>query len=103
MLNILILLFSGLLAGFRSRLELQTEILALRHPIIVLKRSANRPTIRPWDRFFWIGLAGFWPQWHTTLIIVKPETVLAWYRMGFRLFWNWKCRHGKPGRPGIHM
>jgi len=32
---------------------------------------------------------------------VKPETVLAWHRKGFRLFWTWKVRRGQPGRPGI--
>ena len=34
-------------------------------------------------------------------MIVKPETVLAWHRKGFRLFWTWRVRRGKPGRPGI--
>src|SRR2546429_9394763 len=33
--------------------------------------------------------------------IVKPETVVAWHRAGFRLFWTWKVRHGQPGRPLI--
>jgi hypothetical protein len=31
----------------------------------------------------------------------KPETVVAWHRKGFRLFWTWKVRHGQPGRPVI--
>ena len=35
------------------------------------------------------------------LAIVKPETVVAWHRKGFRLFWTWKVRHGQPGRPVI--
>jgi putative transposase len=94
-------LFSAIFDGFRSRLALQTEILALRHQIIVLKRSAHRPKLRSWDQFIWIGLLRFWPQWRSTLIIVKPETVIAWHRKGFRMFWTWKCRHGKSGRPGI--
>jgi hypothetical protein len=34
-------------------------------------------------------------------VIVKPETVIAWHRKGFRLFWNWKVRHGQPGRPSV--
>jgi len=33
--------------------------------------------------------------------MVKPETVLAWHRKGFRLFWTWKVRHGQPGRPVV--
>jgi hypothetical protein len=64
----------------------KTEILALRHQIIVLKRSVpNRPKLRPWDRLLWIWLSRLWPQWRSALIIVKPETVLAWHRKGFRL------------------
>jgi putative transposase len=43
----------------------------------------------------------FWPQWRSALVIVKPETVIAWHRKGLRLLWTWKCRHGKPGRQGI--
>jgi putative transposase len=101
MRNILISLFSALLLSFRSRLALQTEILALRHQIIVLKRSTHRPKLRSWDRFLWIGLLRFWPQWRSALVIVKPGTVIGWHRKGFSLFWTWKCRHGKSGRPGI--
>jgi hypothetical protein len=99
--NILISLFSALLAGFRSRRALQTEILALQHQIIVLKRSVNRPKLQTWDRFLWIWLLRLWPQWRSALVIVKPETVIAWHRKGFRLFWTRKCRHGKSGRPEI--
>jgi len=35
------------------------------------------------------------------LVIVKPETVIAWHREGFRLFWTWKVRHGQPGCPPL--
>ena len=33
-------------------------------------------------------------------MIVKPETVLAWHRRGFRLFWTWKSRR-RLGRPAV--
>jgi len=32
--------------------------------------------------------------------IVKPATVIAWHRRGFRLFWTWKSRH-RIGRPAL--
>jgi transposase InsO family protein len=32
--------------------------------------------------------------------MVKPETVIAWHRRGFRLYWRWKSRHGD-GRPAV--
>jgi putative transposase len=93
-----------LLAALRSvvgsRAELQLENLALRHQINVLRRSVRkRPTLTSRDRFFWICLYRFWPNWRSTLVIVKPETIVAWHRKGFRLFWTWKVRRGQPGRP----
>ena len=33
--------------------------------------------------------------------MVKPATVLAWHRKGFKLFWRWKSRKRGPGRPRI--
>jgi putative transposase len=33
--------------------------------------------------------------------LLRPETVVAWHRKGFRLFWTWKVRHGQLGRPVI--
>ncbi len=42
-----------------------------------------------------------WADWRCALIVVKPETVIAWHRKGFRLFWTWKVRHGQPGRPSV--
>jgi transposase InsO family protein len=84
----------------RSRGALQLENLALRHQIGVLLRSARkRPRLTPLDRFVWVCLSRIWRDWHSTLAIVKPETVLAWHRKGFRLYWTWKVRHGQPGRP----
>ncbi len=87
MRNIPIPLFSAFLATFHSRLALQTEIIALRHQIIVLKRSVSiRPKLRPWDRLLWIWLSRFWPQWRSALIIVKPETAFG---EKTRLICNW--------------
>ena len=86
----------------RSRLDLQLEILALRHQIGVLERSVRkRPRLTPTDRLLWVSLFRIWRHWRSTLVIVKPETVVAWHRKGFRLFWSWKVRHGQPGRPAI--
>jgi hypothetical protein len=33
-------------------------------------------------------------------MVVKPETVIAWHRQGFRLYWRWKNRHAL-GRPAV--
>jgi transposase InsO family protein len=86
----------------RSRVDLQLENLALRHQIGVLQRSLkNRRRITPMDRLFWASLSRIRRDWRSALVIVKPQTVVAWHRMGFRLFWTWKVRHGQQGRPVI--
>jgi putative transposase len=66
-----------------------------------MRRSVKRPRLTAADRLFWAGLSGLWSHWRTALIIVRPETVIAWHRKSFRLFWTWKVRHGSPGRPGV--
>jgi putative transposase len=86
----------------RSRLDLQLEILALRHQIGVLERSVHkRPRLTSADRLLWVSLFRIWRHWRSTLVIVKPETVVAWHRKGFRLFWSWKVSHGQRGRTAI--
>ncbi len=81
---------------------MQLEILALRHQLAVLqRRTRTRPALRATDRLFWVLLLRLWPQWRSALLIVKPETVIGWHRKGFRLYWTWKSRAGKTGRPGI--
>jgi putative transposase len=41
-------------------------------------------------------------EWKNTLIIVKPDTVVAWHRAGFRLCWRFRSRSKKLGRPQIN-
>ncbi len=82
-----------------SRATLRLENIALRQQMAVLKRERPRPGLHPLDRVFWVFLSRLWPRWKDALVIVKPETVVAWHRQGFRLLWNWKSCHGKPGRP----
>jgi putative transposase len=86
----------------KSRAALQLENVALRHQIGVLQRSAHkRLQLHNSDRLSWVGLSRVWSEWRSALVIVKPKTVITWHRKAFRLFWTWKVRHGKPGRPAI--
>ena len=89
---------ASLLALFCRRSALQIEILALRHQLGVLQRSVKRPKLTAADRLLWAWLSRVWADWRSALVIVKPETVIAWHRKGFRLFWTWKVRCGQSGR-----
>ena len=100
-LSALHLLAASASAAFKSRAALQLENLALRHQLTVLHRSVKRPRLIPADRLFWSWLCQVWNDWRSSLRIVKPETVIAWHRNGFRLFWTWKVRRGQPGRPVV--
>jgi putative transposase len=33
------------------------------------------------------------------LFVVRPNTMIRWHRAGWRLFWRWKCRPGRPQIP----
>ena len=95
-------LFAAAASLLKTRAALQLENLALRHQIGVLRRSASkRPRLNQSDRFLWVWLAGVWTDWRSSLVIVKPETVLAWHRKAFRIFWTWKIRKGNIGRPAV--
>ena len=86
---------------FRSRAGLAAENLALRHQLIVLKRSIRRPRLMTLDRIFWVWLSRFWSNWRSALLIVQPDTVVRWHQQGFRLYWRWKSRKKTVGRSKV--
>jgi len=54
-------------------------------------RCGNDPdrdgcVLRTPDRWLWAWLSAASSGWRTALVIVKPETVIAWHRLGVRLF-----------------
>ena len=87
-LNTLHGLTAAVSAIFKSRAALELENLALRHQIGVLQRSVKRPKLVPADRLLWAWLYAVWSGWRSALVIVKPDTVIAWHRKSLRLFWT---------------
>jgi hypothetical protein len=88
-------------AVFKDRADLVAENVALRHQLSCMIHRGPRPKIRAVDRVFWVLLSRFWSGWRESLALVKPATVVAWHRKGFKLFWRWKSRKRGPGRPRI--
>ena len=58
MIPIMYALLGFLVCLFRSRIGLQLEIVALRHPLALYRRSIRRPPIRSGDQILWAWLAG---------------------------------------------
>jgi putative transposase len=101
MFSVLLSILQAAPAFVRSRAALQLEILALRHQLHVLQRS-RRPRVRltQGDRLLWVWLSRIWTEWRSAIVIVRPDTVIAWHRLAFRRFWTWKSRH-RLGRPTV--
>ncbi|MEO8288178.1 MAG: integrase core domain-containing protein [Chloroflexota bacterium] len=67
----------------------------LRQQVIVLRRQINRPQLTNTDRallVLLVLLASRLHAWKSTLLIVRPDTLLRWHKAGFRLFWKRKSR-----------
>ena len=100
MFEVISALLRSLLSGFQSHSWLVLENLALRHQLAVFRRQAPKPRLRPADRLIWVGRFRFWPDWQQVLLLVQPQTVIAWHPLGFRLFWRWESR-ARGRRPSV--
>jgi hypothetical protein len=80
-------------AYFRSRNDLQTEILALRHGDRCPSATESQAQAETRGSPF-LGRA-------IPILVVKPASVIDWHRRGFRCYWTWKVRHGHAGRPCV--
>ena len=70
----------------KTSAELRLENLALRHQLGVLRRFAPKQLkLTPADRRLWVWLRRVWANWKSALLIVKPATVVARHRKGFRV------------------
>jgi putative transposase len=83
------------------RSQLVLENLVLRQQLAVLSRQRPRPKLRRRDRLFWVGLSWLYSGWRSALVIVQPQTVIRWHQQGFRLYWRWKSRAKRVGRPPL--
>jgi hypothetical protein len=101
MTSLLSLLLAILLAPFRSNSSLVAENASLRHQIIVLRRKVKgRVPMTNGDRWFLVQLYRWFPSIVSSLVVIKPETLIRWHRAGFRLYWRWKSG-SRGGRPRI--
>ena len=97
------MIFVFLRSLLRSQSELAAENLALRQQLAILEHKSKCPRLRKRDRIFWVWLSRFWSNWRTALLIVQPDTVVRWHQQSFKLYWRWKSRSRKPGRPKLDV
>ena len=84
MLALLIRFLLALRSVSEARASREAEILVLRQQLLVLsRRSRKRVRLRNIDRLILVWLCRLFPSVLDAVVIVKPETVLRWYRRGF--------------------
>jgi hypothetical protein len=67
--------------------------------LVVRQRRYPRPRLSNADRRFWILASRWFGDRRRPLRIVRPETVLRWYRQGWEAYWTWLShRRVKRGR-----
>jgi hypothetical protein len=71
-------------AAIRPRVLLIADNLCLRQQLLVLQRRKPRPRLKDADRRFWVLACRWFVDWQTSVLIVKPDTVLRWHRQGWR-------------------
>src|SRR5437867_12396345 len=83
----------------RPRRSIEAENLVLRRQLALFKERGMKP--RRVDAATRLSLA--WLSrlcdWRSCVIVVGPETVVRWHRAGWRLFWRYKSRPGRPPIP----
>lgn len=84
---------------FRSTQSIHAENLFLRRQLALYKERGVKP--RRIDAATRISLAMLSRlfEWRHALVVVKPKTLIRWHRAGWRLFWGWKSRPGRPRIP----
>jgi hypothetical protein len=66
-------------AVMRPKMLLIADNLCLRQQLLVLKRPNHGPRIKYAHRRFWILACRWFVGWQSSVLIVKPETVLRWH------------------------
>ena len=101
MLALLCFGFAILALPFKSKIQLEAGNTALRHQLIVLRRQVSgRVRFKKKDRLLFIQLYRWFPSILKVFTVIRPETLIRWYRAGFRYYWRWKSR-SRGGRPLI--
>jgi putative transposase len=88
-----------LLLSLRPSPALAAENLFLRRQLALYQERHVKP--RQATTATRLGLIWLtrWFDWRHALVLVQPATLIRWHQQGFRLFWRWKSRPGRPRIP----
>lgn len=82
-----------------SRARLAAESLFLRKQLALYQERRTKPRRPDPATRVVLVLLSRWLDWRSMLTIVHPDTLIRWHRRGWRLFWRWTSRPGRPPIP----
>ena len=85
--------------ALRPRESLEAEILFLRRQLALYRERGVKPRRVDAATRVMLMLLSRCFDWRSALVVVQPETLIRWHRAGFRLWWRWKSRPGRPPIP----
>src|ERR687895_2058009 len=83
----------------RSPAALAAENLFLRKQLALYQERKVNPRRASHATRLALTVLARWFDWRQALVIVQPQTLIRWHRQGFRQFWRWKSRPGRPRIP----
>lgn len=80
------------------------EIIALRSQLALFdeqlkNKKRPKPKTNLVFRQLWVLLSKFHENWKSSLMVVKPDTIIRWHRSAFKFHWRKKAK--KIGRPNL--
>src|SRR5258708_29965935 len=88
-----------LMLTVRPRRSIEAENLVLRRQLALFKeRGVKARRIDAATRLSLAWLSRLC-DWRACVIVVRPETIVRWHRAGWRVFWRYKSRPGRPPIP----
>jgi putative transposase len=88
-----------LLLCLRPSPALAAENLFLRKQLALYQERHVRPRHATNATRIALTVLARWFDWRQALVIVQPSTLTRWHRQGFRGFWRWQSRLGRPPLP----
>ena len=85
--------------AFQSRQSLHAEVLFLRRQLALYVERGVKPRRIDAATRVSLALLSRLFNWRSALVVVQPQTLVRWHRVGFRLFWKGKSRLGGPPIP----
>src|SRR5262249_49121096 len=75
----------------RSSKAIRAENLVLRKQLASYIERGSKPRRLDHATRVSLALSTRLFDWRNTVVNVKPATIVRWHRLGWRIFWRWKC------------